>query len=326
MTIPHMMHAVTIDRFGDAELLRPSTRDVPRAGTGQVLVHLEYAGVGPWDRADREGMFSKMAGTPGDFPMTLGSEGAGTIAAIGAGVDRFREGDRVYALVNTTPRGGGFNAEYVAVDAQNVSLVPGGLSLEKAGAMPIAALTALQGLQDVLRIRKDESLLVFGASGDLGLMAVQFAKRMGARVLALASGDDGVAIVRGLGADSVIDGTTADVAAAAKTFAPDGLDAVIAFAGGPALDVAIGTLREGGRLAFPNGIDPVPAAGPGLKVIPYSMKLAPGALDKLDRAIDAAPFTVRVAQIFPLDRAEEAQRALGEHHVGKIVLQMGRRG
>jgi NADPH:quinone reductase len=326
MTIPHMMHAVTIDQFGDAGMLKSSKSEVPKVGPGQVLIKLAYGGVGPWDRMDREGMFSKMTGTPGDFPMTLGCEGAGTIAAVGPDVDTFRQGDRVYALTDTTPKGGGFNADYVAVSAANVSLIPDGLSLETAGAMPLAALTALQGIQDALRLKKDESLLVFGASGDLGMMAVQFARRMGARVLALASGNDGVAAVRELGADVVIDGTTGDVAGAAKSFAPEGLDAIIAFAGGPALDVAIGMVRDGGRLAYPLGVDPAPAARPDVNVVSYVIDLAPGALDKLNQAINSAPFTVRVAQRYSLNHAADAQRALARHHVGKIVLQIANEG
>lgn len=316
------MRAVTIDAFGGAEMLRLSVRDRPKAAAGEVLVKLAYAGVGLWDQREREGMFAKMSGTPGDFPKTLGMDGAGTVAAIGSGVERFHEGDRVYALAMPGPAGAGFYAEYVAVNAENVALVPPWLGLEEAGGMPVIALTALQGVEDILKIGRGESLLIFGASGDLGMMAVQFAKRRGARVLALAAGDDGVGVVRALGADVVIDGTADDVAAAAKAFAPGGLDAVLAFAGGPALEVAIAALRPGGRLAFPNGIDPVPAERPGIEASPYSMELVLGSLEKLDRVIDAAPFKVRVSQVFPLGRAADAQEALNHHRVGKLVLKI----
>lgn len=322
MTTLETMHAVTIDAFGGADSLQPSIRDRPAPGAGEVLVKLAYAGVGPWDRMEREGMFAKMSGKPGNFPKTLGMEGAGIVAAIGSGVERFHEGDQVYAIAMQGPAGGGFNAEYVAVDAAHVGRVPAGLGLDEAGAMPIAALTALQGVDDILKIEHGESLLIFGASGDLGMMAVQFAKRRGARVLAIAAGDDGVAAVRELGADAALDGTTADVAAAATAFAPDGLDAVLAFAGGPALEVAIAAMRAGGRVAFPNGIEPVPAERPDVTISPYSMELVPGSIEKLERAIDAAPFSVRVAQVFPLDRAAEAQEALSRHRVGKLILQM----
>src|SRR5580658_7245782 len=99
--------------------------------------------------------------------------------------------------------------------------------MPQAAAMAVDAVTALAGLDTTLGLKNGESLLIVGASGGIGHLAVQFAKRMGARVLAVASGDDGVAFVRGLGADQVVDGYKEDVLAAARQFAPDGLDAVL---------------------------------------------------------------------------------------------------
>src|SRR5262249_61987751 len=116
-------------------------------------------------------------------PYVLGSDGAGTIAAVGEQVERFKEGDRVYALALVNAKGG-FYAEYVALKAENVSPIPKELPIEQAGAMPSDALTALQGLDDVLGLKQGESLMIFGASGGIGHLAVQIAKRMSARGLA----------------------------------------------------------------------------------------------------------------------------------------------
>lgn len=240
MSLPQEMNAVTIDRFGGLDLLKLSRRQVPEVGAGEVLIQVSYAGVGAWDPLEREGGFVELTGEQPAFPHTLGADGSGRIASVGAGVERFHEGDMVYAM------GGGFYAEYVAINADTVSLLPDGLALDQAGAMPIVALTALHGLDDILHVARGEALLIHGASGDLGHIAVQMAKRMGARVLAVASGDDGVAMVRELGADVVIDGRTADVGAAVRDFAPAGLDAVLALAGGPGLDAAIAALRRTG--------------------------------------------------------------------------------
>jgi NADPH:quinone reductase-like Zn-dependent oxidoreductase len=173
--------------------------------------------VGVWDVFEREGGFAQMFGTEPKFPYVLGSDGAGTIAAVGEQIDRFKEDDRVYALALVNAKGG-FYAEYVALKADKVWPVPKELPIEQAGAMPSDALTALQGLDDVLGLKQGESLMIFGASGGIGHLAVQLAKRMGARVLAIASGDDGVAFVRRLGADSVLDGHKGNVVAAAREF------------------------------------------------------------------------------------------------------------
>src|SRR5882757_7194853 len=183
------MRAAALDRFGGIENIHVKQLPVPEPGPDEVLLRIEAAGVGVWDPYEREGEFAKMFGTKPNFPYILGSDGAGTVAAVGAQVRSFKEGDRAYALAN--PKGG-FYAEYAAVKADNVSPIPKKLSVEQAGVMPSDALTALRGLDEILKLKKGESLMVFGAGGGIGHLAVQLAKRMGARVFAVASGDDGV--------------------------------------------------------------------------------------------------------------------------------------
>src|SRR5439155_25117412 len=113
--------------------------------------------------------------------------------------------------------------------------VPDGLDAIRAGAIPAIGLTALQGVDDALEVADGESAIVHGASGNVGMLAVQFAKSRQARVLATASGSDGVELVRRLGADVVIDGRRDDIVAAVKRLAPEGIDAVLAFVGGKAV-------------------------------------------------------------------------------------------
>ena len=131
------------------------------------------------------------------FPYVLGTDGAGTVVKVGEKVNGFKEGDRVYAAVLANPKGG-FYAEFAAVKADNVAHVPGKLTTEQAGVMLCDALTGLRGLDDVLGLKTGETLLIFGAGGGIGHLAVQLAKRMGARVLAVASGADGVELARRL--------------------------------------------------------------------------------------------------------------------------------
>jgi NADPH:quinone reductase-like Zn-dependent oxidoreductase len=192
--------------------------------------------------------------------------------------------------------------------------------MPQAAAMAVDAVTALAGLDTTLGLKDGESLLIFGASGGIGHLAVQLAKRMGARVLAVASGDDGVAFVRGLGADKVVDGYKEDVLAAARQFAPNGLDAVLLTTGGEAAEKSLAALRTGGRVAYPNGVQPVPKERAGIKLQNYDGEYNPPPLDKVNRLIGAGPFEVKVARTFTLDQAADAQRALNDHYLGKLAL------
>jgi NADPH:quinone reductase len=124
-------------------------------------------------------------------------------------------------------------------------------------------ITALRGLDNTLGVKEGESVMVFGASGGIGHMAVQLAKRMGARVFAVTSGDDGVALCKGLGADAVVDGRSGDVLAAARAFAPEGIDAALFTAGGEVADRAAQAMREGGRIAYPSCVHPKPKVPEG---------------------------------------------------------------
>jgi NADPH:quinone reductase len=318
-TTQNTMRAAALDRFGSIETIKMHTLPVPEVAPDEVLIRIESAGVAEWDPFEREGGFAKMSGTSPTFPYVLGSDGAGTVAEVGKQVKSFKEGDRVYAAALANPKGG-FYAEYASVKAEYVSRIPDKLSTEQAGVMPSDAVTGLRGLDDILRLKRDESVMIFGASGGIGHMAVQLAKHMGARVLAVASGNDGVALAKRLGADAVVDGHKDDVAATAREFAPQGLDAALLTAGGEAAERALRTVRDGGRVAHPNGVEPKPSAPPGVKVSTYDGEPDKEIIDKLNRLIDASPFEVHVARMFPLEQAAEAHRALDEHYLGKLAL------
>jgi NADPH:quinone reductase-like Zn-dependent oxidoreductase len=315
------MKAVAIDRFGGPETLTLETLPVPEVGPDEVLIHVDSADVGVWDPFEREGGFAKLYGIKPRFPHVLGTDGAGTVEAVGKSVGRFSNGDRVYGVALMNPKGG-FYAEYAAVKADNVAHVPDKLTTEQAGVMPCDALTALTGLDDVLGLQPGEALMIFGAGGGIGHLAIQLAKRMGARVLAVASGDDGVALAQRLGADVVVNGRTDDVAAAAKTFAPAGLDAALMTAGGDAADRALVAMRPGGRVAYPNGVEPVPKVRASVHLSNYNVAVDPKAIAKLNRLIDAGPFDVHVARTFRLDQAAEAHQTLDEHYLGKLALRL----
>ena len=151
-------------------------------------------------------------------------------------------------------------------------------------------------------------------------MAVQLAKRMGARVFAVASGGDGVALAKRLGADIVVDGHKEDVAAAARKFAPNGLDAALVTAGGEAAEKALTAVRDGGRVAYPNGVEPAPKARPGVKATAYDGEPDREVIEKLNRLIESGSFEAHVARSFSLAQAADAHRALDQHYLGKLAL------
>ena len=317
--LPDTMAAAAIDRFGGPEVLTLHRLPVPIPAPGEILIAVHTAGVGVWDADIRGGWYP---GKRPRFPLVLGTDGAGTVAAVGSRVRRFAIGDRVYGYAWLNPKGG-FYAEYVAVAASEVAPAPRRLDLMHAGAIPTTGLTALQGCEDALRLRKGETVIVHGASGGVGTLAVQFAKTHGARVLATASGTDGVDLVEKLGADAALDGHRDDVAEAARRFAPEGVDAMLAFAGGDALERALDALHPGGRLAYPNGIEPEPKRRRSIKIIRYDAVAAPGKFARLNRAVEQAKLKVPIAATFRLAEAAKAHERLAAGHVlGKIVLRI----
>ena len=181
-------------------------------------------------------------------------------------------------------------------------------------------MTALQGIDDTLHVRKGETLLIFGATGTVGTLAVQFAKRHKARVLATASGRKAASLVRRLGASAVLDARSAHALDELRALAPDGIDAVLALAGGDALERCLDFVRERGRVAYPNGVEPEPQRRRKFSIQAYDAVAGPREFARLARAVDEARLRVPVAAIYPLGQAADAHRRLHERVIGRIVI------
>jgi NADPH:quinone reductase len=312
-TIPKTMRAAVIDKFGGPDVLHVSRIPVPEPGPKEILVRVHAAGIGSWDPWLREG---GMGGAR--FPQVLGSDGAGTVVAAGSKARRFKAGDRIYAYMFDNPKGG-FYAEYAAVPEENAGLVPGGLPMDEAGGLAACGLTAVDGFAK-LKIERDMSLMVAGASGCVGHIALQLAKRQGARILALASGPDGVALVERLGADRAVNGKLADVAKAARAFAPEGLDGALIFANAVRLAGALKHVRKGGTIAYPEGVEPVPGGSAGVKVRVFNGMASPEAFDRLNGLVEAGPFRVEIPRVYRLEELPQAHRDVPKHHLGKPIV------
>jgi NADPH:quinone reductase len=316
--VPRTMRAAAIDRFGGPKQLKIHSLSVPEINEHEVLIAIHTAGVGPWDADMREG---SLYGSP-HFPLILGTDGSGTVVALGSRVRRLELGDHVYSYSYENPKGG-FYAEYVAVAADKVGHAPEALSLEEAGAVPTTGLTALQGIDDALRVAEGERVVIHAASGGVGSLAIQFAKLRRARVLATAHRDDGLAFVRNLGADEQIEGADENLAAAIQRWAPDGVDAVLGLAGGPPLVRCIEAVRAGGRVAYPNGVEPIPKRRRGVDFTAYDAIAGVREFERLNDAIRASKPTVPIAARYPLEEAVRAHERLAQGHIlGKIVLRV----
>jgi NADPH:quinone reductase-like Zn-dependent oxidoreductase len=316
-----IMKAAAIDLFGPPSVFKLRTVQVPEPGAGQVLIALHAAGVGVWDGDIRAGWWPE--GRP-KFPLILGTDGAGVVAKKGKQTTRFKIGDRVWAYQFINPKGG-FYAEYVAIDAEYVGRVPARLDLLHAGASAVTGLTALQGIDDHLHVRRGTTVLIFGATGAVGSLALQFAKRHRARVIGTARNKAGAKLVKKLGADAIVDLTRKDVVEQLRAFAPDGLDAALALAGGETLERLLALVRPGGRIAYPNGVEPVPHRRPRIKAVAYDAIASPKHFARLELAVEKARLQVPIAAVYPLAQAAKAHaRLLRGHVIGRIALRIRR--
>src|SRR5436309_11445793 len=178
--IPQTMNAAAIDEFGPPAVLALHQLPVPKPGPREVLIALHAAGVGSWDGLVRDGSWRPW-GPKAKFPIVPGTDGAGIVVGAGASVRKVHVGDPVWACHYSNPKGG-FYAQYIAVDAGSVGRVPEHLNLLEAGAAPTTGLTALQGVDGALKLKRGETVLIVGAAGGVGSLAVQFAALRGARV------------------------------------------------------------------------------------------------------------------------------------------------
>ena len=319
--VPQQMKAAALQRFGGLEELELRTIPVPRCGEDDVLVRLEAAGVAVWDPLEREGAMAGLWDHAPRFPYVPGSDGAGVVAAVGENVERFKEGDRVYVTAFGNEKGGTY-AEYVAVHQDYVAAIPAGVSVEQAATLASDGITALCGLE-ALDLKEGETLLIFGASGGVGHMALQLARQLGAKVCAIASREDGVQLVRQLGAEAVAEGhDDRAIDETCRAFAPEGFDAALALAGGERCQQALAHVRKGGRIAAPEGVEPPPVAPPGHTIRAFNGIPTVERFDRLNRLIESAPFHLEVDHLYPMDQVRAAHRAVLEHHIGKLALRI----
>jgi NADPH:quinone reductase-like Zn-dependent oxidoreductase len=208
------MKAIIYTQYGSPDVLQFKDVAIPVPAARAVLINLAAASVNPLDFHHMRGHVRLITGVRGPKRRILGCDIAGRIEAVGTEVTRFQPGDEVFGVTGLS--GGGF-AEYVCADERKLARKPASVSFESAAAVPIAALTALQGLRDKGRIQRGQRVLIDGASGGVGTFAVQIAKAFGAEVTAVCSTGK-IEIARSIGADHVIDYTQENFTRAANRY------------------------------------------------------------------------------------------------------------
>jgi NADPH:quinone reductase-like Zn-dependent oxidoreductase len=310
------MKAIRVHAYGGPELMQLDDAPVPACGAGDLLVRVVAAGVNPIDWKMRSGAMA--AHMPKSFPMTLGSDAAGVVTALGGGVSGFELGDEVCFYAEFA-RGGTY-AEYVAVDASQVAKKPRTASFAAAAALPMAGQAAWTALVETAKVERGMRVLIHGGAGALGATAVQLAKEYGAHVTASGTG---LALVKSLGADECIDYRTQRFEQIARD-----MDIVLDTLGGPTQEASWATLRKGGMLVA-TAMPPPPerAAAAGVRAAFVFTPPRGAVLAQLVERVDDGRLRIVVGQEFALADAAQAHR-LGEAGKarGKMVLQVGAPG
>lgn len=305
------MIAYRIHRFGGPEVLERDRIDVPAVGDHEVRVRVRAASANPVDVKTRAGKYPLIGADK--LPYTLGRDFAGEVEAIGKDVAQWRPGDEVIGFVG---QGQGAYAEFVVVEASALARRPAKVDWLIAGAVPLAALTAWQGLFDYGELDAGERVLIHAGAGGVGHFAVQFAKARGAEVFVTASGD-GIDFVRALGADHVIDHSTQRFEDAARD-----MDLVFDLVGGETQQRSWSVVRSGGAmistLTEPSQIE---ATNRGARAARYTARPDGKQLTQIARLIDEGKVEVKVAQTYPFDATPDALARIEQGHVrGKLVV------
>jgi NADPH:quinone reductase-like Zn-dependent oxidoreductase len=232
------MQACYIERYGDATQLRIGVQPQPQPGPGEVVFRMFAASVNPIDFKTRNGVVKAIL--PYKMPLILGSDAAGIVTALGAGVSNYQIGQRVAARLNKS-RIGAF-AQSVCAHVDQLALIPETVSFADAAAVALAGLTAWQCLTEVLQLKAGQRVLIHAGSGGVGHLAIQLAKQLGAHVTTTASSDTHTWLTE-LGADCCIDYKTQDFTALCAPF-----DAVLDTQGGAILLRSIGHTKAGGAV------------------------------------------------------------------------------
>ncbi len=329
MALPETMRVVEISEPGGPEVLKIAERAVPKPGAGEILIKVAAAGVNRPDAMQRAGNYPVPPGAS-DLP---GLEAAGTVAAVGPAVSRWKEGDQVCALLP----GGGY-AEYVLTPAEHALPVPSKLSMEQAACLPETFFTVWINVFDRVGLKGGETLLVHGGSSGIGSTAIQLAEAMGCRVFTTVGSREKAEFCLALGAERAINYRDEDFVEVVKELTEGrGADVILDMVGGDYIPRNIAALAEDGRLsiiAFLQGPKAEANFGPVLRKrltitgstlrprsVAFKAEMARALEEQVWPLLESGRVAPKIHASFPLEKASDAHALMeSSAHMGKIVL------
>ncbi len=311
------MKAVQINTYGGSEVLELNENvQKPSPKKEQILVEVYAAAINPFDWKMRTGFYKD--NIPLQFPVTLGADYSGIVTEVGENVSDFTVGDEVYGSALVLGGGSGAFAEFAAANATSTAKKPKKASFEETAASVLVGVSAVQALEEHIKLQSGQKILIHGGAGGIGSSAIQLAKSIGSYVVTTVSSGD-LAFAKSLGADEVIDYKSEKFEEKVKDF-----DAVFDTVGGETLDRSLAVLRKGGILVSMLG-KPKPellekydvtAIGQGTKVDTTH-------LNRLTELIDSGKIKVQIDKVYPVEQVREAFDRLEKGSPkGKVVLRI----
>lgn len=308
------MKAAYFERFGGPEVLKYGDLPDPVAAPDEVIVDVAAASVNAADWKFRGGEYARH--TEAKFPLVPGRDFSGTIGAIGGSVTDLKVGDAVFGVLE--PGKEGTCCEKIAIRAAVIAKMPEQLSHVNAAALALTGLTAVNSLEDTLKLKRGETILIQGGAGGVAGFAIQFAKYLGARVITTTSAAN-VGYVRSIGADEVIDYNAQDFTKVVKN-----CDAVFDTVGGNVAQKSFAVLKSGGRAAFiASGAQAPKPERSDVTALRPPVPRSRQAMERVGQLFEAGAVRPPEIKLFRLSEAAEAHRmSQGRHFRGKLVFQV----
>lgn len=312
------MKAAFFEEFGELDNIQIGEMERPEPGEGEVLVKVEAVGVNPVDAAIARGMLKDAI--PTGFPVIPGWDVAGTVEENGFAARRFKKGDEVYAYARRPKIQHGTFAEYIALPESYLARRPKKISMEEAGGIPLVGLTAYQALFDAGHLKSGQTVLILGASGGVGTMAIQLAKSVGATIIGVASADNHD-YMKEIGANQTIDYSNSHVGEKVKKEVPEGVDLIFHCSRGDSLSecMEVDVFSGDGKVVSVTKSKPEENWNVSYEYVfvePHSTQL-----EHMADLADEGKLKIPSTKIYGLDETEQALKDVETlHNRGKIII------
>lgn len=309
------MKSAQINKYGGSEVIEINDVPKPEIKEGQVLIEIIAASLNPIDYKIRLGFLKDAIKS---LPLTLGTDFAGIVVEVSEGVTEFKIGDEVYGNAIALGGGSGTLSEFAAANVANIALKPASLDYINSASLPLAAASALQAIEEHIKLKSGQKILIHGGAGGIGSLAIQLSKMHGAFVTTSTSPQT-LEFVKSLGADEVIDYKSQDFTQLIK-----GSDAVFDTVGGETALKSLSVLKKGGiAVSMAGQFDEATAKELGVTAITQSTKTTSDKLTRIAQLIDSGKLKAQVDKVFPLEKIREAFDYLEkEHPKGKVVVKI----